>query len=167
MKITERIEFSIPLERLLGCRTQEHDFEQQDYKGIYVSGDGRWFYVFINNYYLTGELDSPLKNFQILDIGSRSRLANQVHFKGKHPLIERRSIKYIKEVGNVSYLTMNPSETYKLEIESTNEKKGEEHFVAKKVDGILAHLCPNQLLEINRIIFCFEPSVSSTGNQSD
>ena len=155
--IPERIAIAKPLETLLGC-SKGRDFEKRDFKGIYFSPDTHLSYVFINTHYLKGEFDMLSRNFKI-DTSKWIQYASTSDLKGSKVVFERRSIKYIKQTRTTTYLTINPSSTYQLEFQS-DEKNGEGQFVAKQVNDKLAHLCPNQILEINRIIFCFEQTVS-------
>ena len=158
MFISERIDIPTPLERLLGCRT-EREFLQRQYKGVYFSTDTRLFYIFISNFYLKGEYDLLSRNFLNKYPRQTAKIAKTIDFGGRHPEFERRSVKYIKQGRNEAYLTVNPTETYRFDFKD-GEKDGDGQIVAKKVNGKLVHLCPNQILEINRIIFCFEGSVS-------
>ena len=153
----ERIDVSTTLESLLRCRTQRV-FLKKEYKGIYFSTDTYLFYVFINNFYLKGRSDLLKLNFQIGPM-QLVKSAKTIDFNGIKPLFERSGIKYIKQARNSTYITVNPSETYRVEFKD-GEKHGEGQIVAKKVNDKFVHLCPNQILEISRIIFCFEATVS-------
>ena len=106
------------------------------------------------------------RNFLIREPEKAIKKARTILFKGSKPLIERRSIKYIKQARCTTYITVNPNETRKLEFEN-GENDGDGQFVAKSVDDKLVHLCANQILIIRRFAFCFEASVSHTGNESD
>ena len=119
------------------------------------------FYVFINDFYLKGELDMVNRNFQIVQPLELVERAKEVLFKDSKPSIERRSIKYIKQTKCRNYFTVNLGETYKLEEKrgESADRKGDEQLVAEKIENKLVYLCPNQILEIGGIAFCFESSV--------
>ena len=152
MTIYKSFEFNISLTEFFGCR-KGRKFEKREFKGIYFSSYTYMFYVFINDYYLKGELDMVNRNFQIVQPLELVEQA-KVLFKDSKPSIERRSIKYIKQTKCRNYFTVNLGETYKLE-----ERRGDEQLVAEKIENKLVHLCPNQILEISGIAFCFESSV--------
>ena len=77
-------------------------------------------------------------------------------------MIERQSIKYVKQVtAEKVYLTMNPFETHSLDFKYKEDTlKGDEQIAANVIKGNLAYKCPSQLIEIDSIAFCFEPTVS-------
>ena len=148
------------VEVFLGCRPRrEYDFQEREYKGIHFSTETHLFYVFINNYYLKGKFDMLSNNFRIDREEQALNTSKTIVFKDSHPEFERRSIKYIKQARCKTYITVNPSETYSFEFEN-GEKNGEGQVIARKLEGKFVHLCPNQILEISRFLFCFESSVS-------
>ena len=145
------------LGEFFGCKKLKTVFEKHEFKGIYFSSATHLFYVFINNYYIKSEFDLVDRNFRIVWSPKLIEQAKTIKFNETKPEIERISMKYVKQTGHSVYLTFNTNETHSLEFEN-GEEDGQ--IVANKLKDKLAHKCPNQILEINGINFCFEASVS-------
>ena len=145
------------LSKFFGCKKVKTVFEKHEFKGIYFSSATHLFYVFINNYYIKSEIHLIDRNFRIVWSPKLIKQAKTVRFNGSNPEIERRSMKYVKQTIHRAYLTVNPYLTYSLEFEY-GEEIGQ--IMANKMEDKFAHKCPNQILEINGINFCFEASVS-------
>ena len=157
--IHEHLHLRFDLSDFVGCKIVDRLVNKQEFKGIYFSSRTHLFYVFINNYYLRGEFDLVNRNLRIQDECTFDKQEKRVYLSGGGALIERRSMKYVKQATvNKTYLTLNPWITYNIDLRD-RAQKGEEQIVATNARK-LANKCPNQILEVYGISFCFEPSVS-------
>ena len=167
IEVERQMHLQMSVEQLFGCKEKKMVIGTRSLKGIYYYPLEDLFYIFIDNYYLNGKYEVINQNLNILTECMMSKpIEKQVRFIDDAPHIERIGIKYVKQIQlDEAYLTMNNFETHQLKVGNYDNDEGNEQIYGQLISGRqipdkLAYRCPNYLLKIGDIIFCFEITVS-------
>lgn len=148
--------YEMELNDFLGCPNKNALQKANSYKGIYY-GDLKTYWIFVENFYFTTTDDLLANHFIQINEEQDNYFRKIKKLKTtqtmKNFLIERRIVKYVKNLKDTTLVATDASQTYKLTFKKN--KKDPTDLLELEVVNSQAHRCIGNTLEIENRVFCF------------
>ena len=144
LKTSETRFDAIPLDEFFSCH--RNPIADREIKGVWYDKKSKTFYLFINRFFRKIQSDLVADNFKL----PPNPTFESLKFNGSlYPEFEIINSRYVKTVGDTSYLATSVDFVFELSAESLADK------LLPIENGSLIDRCPKQSLVVEGEVFCF------------